>query len=217
MVTVWNTWTNTTYTNSTTVTGYNTIWNDWITQGTASTSATLNTVWCTWMAEPTGSLQSRYQTPPQPSEEEREAREQERLARQARYAEIDARHRAEAAEARQRAEELLKVILTDEQWAAYTEKKEFSVIGKSGRRYLIRHGLHGNVKVVEDEVVVESLCIQPPTSEVDDEGRYREVPVADALVAQVLGIRHDEENFRRVANITVVNRARVQRAQEALV
>lgn len=196
---VWQHWTNS---NTTTTTGNYLIWSDWV--GTSATGSTTyysnDNIWYGWQNTPV-IVQGGYHRPVQASQEEVERRDQEHRARILRIA-------AEKKDADLRAEELLKVILTDEQWAAYTEKREFAVIGKSGRRYLIRRGTHGNVKVVQDEVVIESLCIQPPLGEYDEEMHYREVPLGDVMVAQVLGIRHDEENFRRVANITVVNRPR---------
>lgn len=197
---VWTTWTSGTTTSS--LTYANDPWNNWV--GTNATTTTVaNTVWVNWQTIP--ATQTHYYVP-QVSEEERERREVEIAERRARAEEFRKLAAKEKVEAEARAAELLRLILTDEQWAAYEERREFYVIAGSGRRYLIKHGLHGNVKVVEDDVVVESLCIQPPTGEYDEEHRYREIPVADALVAQVLGIRHDEESFRRVANITRVHR-----------
>lgn len=207
---IWREWTSN-YTTSATTTYTNVIWSDWINAGstTITGSYSPNTIWADWANQPVIVQGGYRQQATQVAQEELERREAER---QAQRAEEQDRLR----EAQRRAEELLQVILTDEQWAAYQAKAEFSVIGKSGRRYLIRRGTHGNIKVIEDEVVTESLCIQPPLDEYDEQGRRRPLPLADVMVAQVLGIRHDEENFRRVANITRVNPAAVRRAREAL-
>lgn len=94
-----------------------------------------------------------------------------------------------------RAEKILREHLTDEQRRDLDEKSFFYLesieAGGARRKYRIDKGTHGNVKVLDDEgkKVVGSYCVQPVG-----------VPVADAMLAQVLHLRHDPEGFKKAAN-----------------
>lgn len=101
------------------------------------------------------------------------------------------KHALKRATAKVRAQRLLAMSLAREQLKDLDEKGFFLVEVKSGHRYRIYKGTHGNVKREEDGVLVESLCIQPT-----------EVPAEDAMLAQKLHLEADEEDFRRTANIT---------------
>lgn len=133
---------------------------------------------------------------------ESEEMKRARLEREARWkTEQEAIRKQEAERARIRAEadgramELLKSCMTQEQWESLCAVGFFYVKAKSGRKYRIDRGTHGNVKVVDkDNKVIERLCIQPGG-----------VPVGDSMLAQKLLIETAEDVFRRHANITLNN------------
>lgn len=105
---------------------------------------------------------------------------------------------AERKAANGRARALLRLLLTDEQWSAYEDRRSFVVKAQSGQSYRIKHGYAGNVYLLDDEGrEVESLCAHPS---MHDEGKP--LPVEDAMAAQVLTLTTDEQAFREVANIT---------------
>jgi hypothetical protein len=187
----WQTWTNTNATWSATSTSVTwttnanaSVWNGWITSNATTTG---------------GNLYLNVAVPTEPSEEQRErwrAEEQERLERY--------RERAQAAEAAaERARETLRELLSAEQWEQYEREQLFELVTQSGRRYRIKRGVSGNVKLIEQGVEVESLCAHPPTTVVGDDGRVAgALPTEDVLIAQVLALGADEDGFRRVANIS---------------
>ena len=105
--------------------------------------------------------------------------------------------RLEAEAAKVRARKLLFGFLTDEQKREAEEFKRFHLTTRSGRRFRLHmgRGRHGNVKELEGDKEVRSYCISP-----DD----HTLPEEDALLAQLLALKHDEAEFVRVANITRV-------------
>jgi len=158
-------------------------WRTWTTDNTGSTAA----VWITWSAATTGSTtvitsQFAVRTP-----EPITAAERERMAAQA----------ADYAEQRRKAiacaRALLLAMLTHQQREQLQRDQFFEVIAKhSKRRYRIRQGTHGNVRLLDDagrEVV--RYCGQPPG-----------VPEDDAMLAQKLQLEHDEAEYLRRANAT---------------
>lgn len=160
-------------------------WTTWTTTLSANTTVT-STVWMHWTDPPA----------PQLTDEEIAARHAER---------VEQRRVKEAAEAavRARAEETLRAVLDAEQWASWEREKHFELITQSGRRYRIRRGVSGNVRLIEDGAEREALCAHPPTSVQDDDGRHLgRLPMEDVVIAQVLALQTDEEGFRRTANIT---------------
>lgn len=95
---------------------------------------------------------------------------------------------AKAAE--KRAEDLLIGCLTVEQREQYRRDRAFVVHGRSGRRYRIRYGTHGNVDVVDrNGRGMHRLCVQPSG-----------VPVPDSMLTQKLWLENDEDGLLRVAN-----------------
>jgi len=113
----------------------------------------------------------------------------------------NARRTLELAE--RRAEALLRTLLSDEQWDSYVSHRAFEFVAPSGRRYRLREGWAGNVEeVLTDEQLREvrpgrpvrgrRFCIHPLSS----------FPRADNLVAQVLMLRNEEEEFLRLANVS---------------
>lgn len=101
---------------------------------------------------------------------------------------------------RDRAEKLLKFVLSQEQRGDYERNGFFFVRAPSGNRYRInKNGQHGNVYLVDDngqELV--SYCIQPR------EG----LPDADAHVTQKLMLETAEAEFLRIANATFIRQRR---------
>lgn len=157
-------------------------WSVWI-DGTSATS-TDNAVWGMWVNESGTSVTScnelscatvitelRELTP-----EELERREQ--------------------IEADEKAEGLLRSMLTQEQLDQFDAMAAFEVTTERAR-YRIERGRSGNVKELDvDGQVVASYCIHP---------RER-VPNADTMLAQKLILESDEAEFLRVANKTQIMR-----------
>lgn len=102
--------------------------------------------------------------------------------------------------AERKAYELMMTYLTPEQREEFERFQRFHVIGKEGNLYRIKKGSHGNVELIEVEGegeaavqrAVESLCFQPSG----------QIPCFDAMLAQKLALETDEEDARRIANIT---------------
>jgi hypothetical protein len=189
---------------STTSTTAGTIWVNW-----ASNSTTAST-WTAWVtAGGTITFNETGQAhavggyvdpaPRQLSEEERRVRaERDEVARQRAK-----RLREQADEAKVRASELLRSILTDEQWDAWVKDSAFDLTTEAGHQYRIKRGTAGNVYRIEDGKQIESLCIHPRTSIYDDDRQYLgDLPVEDVIITQKLNLEADEAEFRRIANIT---------------
>lgn len=152
------------------------IWNDW---STANGGAALSHEY--ELAEP----------PPPPSEEELRYRAMVRARNDLIY-----RNRARTTALRHRvasrkAEELLLDNLTEEQADEYRRLQRFAVV-IGDRTYRIRKGMHGNLDVIEDDRVIERLCVYARGG----------VPEQDNMLAQKLLLETDEEHVRRTANIT---------------
>ena len=111
-------------------------------------------------------------------------------------AEQTEQQKAAAKKAKQRAERLLDESLSEAQREELAKERYFTVEGGgSKRRYRIKagKGVHGNVWEVDEQGrEVASLCAAPRGS----------LPEADALIAQKLWLEHNEEEFRKVANIS---------------
>jgi len=60
-------------------------------------------------------------------------------------------------------------------------------------KYLIKKGRAGNVVSIKDGKPVEKYCIHPDDPEMPDE---------DCMLAQLLLLTHDEQEFLRIANRT---------------
>lgn len=190
----WITWCDTSGTSTNITITADSTWNHWNDNATTATGGT-DTVWITWNADGTGdTLNVPYITSPYVDQ-----RTPEQIAAD------EARWAAERAELKRRADEelqkqreaiakakrLLESMLAKEQREQLERDQFFEVIAKnSRRRYRIRRGTHGNVKLLDDagkEVV--SYCAQP-----------HGVPTEDSMLAQALQIEHDEDTFLRVAN-----------------
>lgn len=175
-------------------------WGLWTTATTTITYAT-NSAWNSWTSgnANTVTFTGNY-LPAEPTEEER-AQQRERAERQR----VEAQERTDRERiARERARETLQQVLDGEQWERWEREQQFELITQSGRRYRIRRGVSGNVRLIEDGQEAEALCAHPPTGVYSDDRRdyLGALPVEDVVIAQVLALQADEESFRRVANIT---------------
>ena len=123
-----------------------------------------------------------------------ELTEEERARRAEVQAEATKRHE----EAKARAKELLREVLSPEQREAYDTGKPIPVRSESGKEYEISHGTAGNVVRLDDRrKPVERYCIHP-----------REYsPVEDVMLTQLCWLRWCEEDFLRTANATPVREA----------
>ncbi len=96
-------------------------------------------------------------------------------------------------QAESQAERLLRYFLTEGQRKSLIEENHFDVpVGE--RIYRIQRGRAGNIVVIEGSRHVERMCVHPAES----------VPDADTMLSQLLGLQHNEEAVRRVANITAL-------------
>ncbi len=186
-------------------------WSGWCTNAAATTgSVTANGSWAAW--------QRHYVRQPQPYVAPRELtpaeRDAERVAAAAREQGRRAREdglRAARLEAERKAEALLLRHLSPEQREEYQRTKSFTVKLPSGALYRINKGRAGNVELMAAElptivgaspnvevvanqgfIARERLCIHPDLL----------VPDCDNMLAQKLMLETDEQNFRRIANIT---------------
>lgn len=118
-------------------------------------------------------------------DEERRQAHQERIAQ------------GQAAE--ERAGELLRSLLTDEQWTEWRRRNYFHVTTPAGHRYRIERGTQENVFLLDDNGgQVETLCAGPERR--DENGGL--LPVTDVVIGQLLALRANEAGYRMVANIT---------------
>lgn len=159
------------------------IWSAWCTSSSSTNTAIITTTgnaWASWnMTLTTDSATGRIAR----IAPETLAQQDARVARESAY-------RIETERANERAHRLLLQTLSDEQRESY-EKRKFFYLYTKDRCYRIDHGTHGNVKLVETQSksVIGSYCVQPDG-----------VPVEDAMIAQLLHLRHDEEGFLKRAN-----------------
>lgn len=210
---VWNNWaTNTAITSGVTTTMTNDlIWNDWAdctcaghtgnewriwTNHATTATTTATTVWADWVDTRELQLQAamhntrRILGAPAVIKQRTEAEVQAELKQREAYKKEQERLALERAAARARATKLLMEHLTPEQRKELEEKNCFYLYTQSGGRYRIDRGTHGNVKVLDkDNKIVATLCGQP-----------NGVPDEDAMLAQVLMLRTNEQQYRRVAN-----------------
>ena len=157
-----------------------TVWTSWnnVTTTTAASTIILDAQWNSW--------NHAY-------EETREEALARDLAETA-WREADARRAREFREAKDRALELLGMVLSADQMASYREKGWFEVRGSKGRRWRIRaNSVAGNVDLMPEigEVREATLCCHP----------REQLPAPDVHLAQMLALVTDEDEFMRVANV----------------
>lgn len=193
--TAWSYWTTTNAT-AVTTTAKDYTWRNWSDSTTGATSSTVE-VWTNWNGASTnitrvatevwaGWVSDTNIVVRQQSKAELERQQKEEAERQ------KARDAAAA-----KAAKLLLEELDADQRADFEAKKSFVVTAKSGRKYRIRTGTHGNVDVLDKDGKPEArLCVQTR-----DEFA---LPTPDVMLAQKLYIEHAEEEFLKVANRTPV-------------
>jgi hypothetical protein len=160
-----------------------------ITCAGTSTQATIAPQWASWNTVYEETAEQEAARLEQEAENRRLA-EELRVEQEVRYAE----RRLERERAAARSLELLRVLLSDEQWASYQENGWFEVRGSKGGRWRIRNrGQSGNVDLMPEigEEREASYCAHP--------GEH--LPDADAHAAQMLALVTDEEMFVRTANV----------------
>jgi hypothetical protein len=187
----WQTWCDSTASTAVTT------WGDWCDTSTNAATAASTAVWITWTTSGTATGNTAVTTyHPQPFVDNRsaeqkaadEARWVAERAEVARKAEIAAAERKAAIE---KARALLLSMLSVKQREQYQRDRFFEVIGQhTRRRYRVRQGTHGNVRLLDDKGrEVTSYCAQPSG-----------VPDEDAMLAQALMLEHHEQDFLKVAN-----------------
>jgi len=165
-------------------------WGDWNQQLYVNTAnATGPTTWSTWnTTDVSGSFTWRiWNTGTASTHVHVQQAQDMETYRRAQDARLQAQKLAD-----QKAEQLLKENLSDEQRKEYESDSKFLVEAKSGRKYEIVKGTHGNVFLLDENGKrVQKFCVQPAG-----------VPVGDANLAQKLWIEADEDEFVRRANVT---------------
>lgn len=177
-----------------------TVWNTWV--STAATSATTTewpstaaNVWKHWAYADAYVSNSRYSiTEIKETEQERKERikDEKRIA----YNALCRKRRKDAKEKQkeEKARQLLKEVLTEEQDQQLDKDGYFELVSvKSGQRYRINNGRSRNVeKIDENGKVIKTLCFHP-----------REyVHNYDTLVIQKLMLENDEEQVLKIANFS---------------
>lgn len=100
--------------------------------------------------------------------------------------------------AQERARALLLSLLSEGERQRYADSNEVIVTGSHGSRYKVTHGYQGNVyRIDEGGNVLASYCAHPRMHIGYDET----LPMEDAMIAQILTIRTNEEEFLRIANL----------------
>lgn len=193
----WVSWNNVQYTTtaSTTTTVMNAVtWSTWNSVCmTSGNTVTGQPQWTDWNAayEEAGELSAEQQAERDAAQAERRRQQDER---EEEWRQRAAEQKRERETASARARELLRVLLSDAQWARYEENGWFEVRGSKGGRWRIRdNGQSGNVDLmpeIGDERDV-TYCAHPPGS----------LPDADAHAAQMLTLVTDEDAFVRTANV----------------
>ena len=135
----------------------------------------------------------------------REALSADRESRRVREAAAHAERQAERDAARERAEQLLRMVLSPEEREHYDNTEEVIITGSDGYRYRIHDGSVSNVELVDagDERLAD-LCAHP----VLHDEQSRRLPYRDVHAAQVLALRADASGFHRKANIDWTDRGR---------
>lgn len=161
----------------------------WINASVTYTSATTSTynmqVWGAWSQTATNTISVFSPTPAYKPLSAGEA---------SRRKQTEYRRKRERLMAGKRAQELLLSILDERQRSEFREHRAVTVCSRSGRRYRVRHGWAGNVDEIIDGQTRAHYCIHPRGG----------CPPEDNMLAQVLLLTHDEEQFHRVANRTPV-------------
>ncbi len=173
----WKTWTT-----ASTATCATDVWTPWCATGTTTTSST-STTWGTWCnGEITYRTVQSYAPRIITQSPEEIARRQADLKKA-----DEIRVKAEA-----RANQLLRELLTPDQRVQYDDKRRFYVITDSGKRYEVdcQKKMHNVFEVDAVGKRIEEHCIYANGN----------VPLPDNAAAQLLLLRANEPEFRRIAN-----------------
>ena len=133
----------------------------------------------------------------EPTQEELDAEQRRREDESARQLALQQR----MVGAQDRALELFRALLTDDQIETMDQDGEIWVKGNDGGYYVIetRDGrVHGNVRSVDEHgCMLGRLCVQPGMYDHEEQAA---LPTADGHVGQLLAIRFNERQFRNTAN-----------------
>ena len=181
----WQTTATMTYTTTTNATTADTTWATWT--GVDTTGTACDYTWTQWVSVPCGGTVTYGTAGPQLSAEEI-------AAEQARIREAADRRQAERLEAVRKAKALLASLLDEKQREQLERQRFFEFVSQTGRRMRIKQGYSRNVdELGEDGTRIRTLCAHPGNYELVEE---------DHMVAQLLALRHQEEAFLRVANVS---------------
>lgn len=208
---VWDQWWTTTTTTSNLVSAtwqmerIDYVWDEWYsghryTVTNTTTGSTRNIVSDRVLRESEIPHAAARMTPEQQEAEHRELLRERQEADRA-YWRAEEQRRAVAQE---RALELMKLILTEEQWRRHEEDGYVLVTGSDGGLYRVetRGGHEGNVVRYDADGDIARLCAHPRMSAPALEGvESGFMPSADAWVAQILAIQTDETEWRATANV----------------
>lgn len=209
----WVTWVSSA-TSTTSTTYADNVWYQWVGSSTGTSSSITITVsdnvWSTWqdMPQPNGRCPLSGHIRPEGidpafvydwSERDWVAREVYNERQIAREAAANAKREAEQREraaAEAKADELLLSLLDAPARERYLAEGVVEVRVESGRLYELRKGWAGNVAELDPHTRKRTrrFCIHPRQS----------MPVADNLVAQMLMLQSDEDEFHRIANASVL-------------
>lgn len=210
----WNYWNTTTSATASSVVVYadsHCTWAYWCTDGTSS--ATDNGTWQTWCTVPTTSAgdtwttwvsgttdivdqsETVYMPPPEPTEEQRA--EWARLDEERRRRQEEGQR--QIATANERAEQLLRETLTEEEYQQLEELGHL-IIQTAEHRYKIRKDNAYVREIDEEGKEIAGFCIHPKWT--------HKIPVPDKVLLHKLMLECDEEEWLRIANKTVYDYAR---------
>lgn len=119
-----------------------------------------------------------------------------------------------------RAQELLPRVLNPEEQRIYRWTGKIVITGSEGGKYRIHKDHYvGNIEVLSDEVTVSSrfsfrsrrtrrvkkgsrLCAHPTDGWRDRRrNEWREIPLTDKFICQILAIKADEDSFLQTAHV----------------
>lgn len=187
---VWYQWVGTNSTTTMSPTADRIWYENWLSLSNTTNSITLtgtigttyltarDTIWQYWQNAPMTSEQLR-------AEQDRIQAAREEASRRALAAQ------QVAAQAKERATELLLSILTDEEARHWQEHGEIQVRSQHGNLYVIeRRGVHGNIRLTDEHgCMLGRICVAPRMH--DEEGRT--LPTEDGWLGQYLMLKHDED------------------------
>jgi hypothetical protein len=197
-------------------------WNAWNQTITVSNYARIegNQTWYNWHHPEEGlrvytpvqqnraQRQYEYRAYTRPREDPVAAAERRQREAEALFQRVEAERRAKD-EAVGKAQETLLSLLTPEQRKEYQARKHFHIRGSKGTLYRIMHGSSGNVRQVLSEADegrgLHAFCAHPQMSVDRTTAELAgisagQLPHEDAMIAQMLQLMVDEDQFLAVAN-----------------